>query len=92
LIVAALVYILPTLAVCAVIASDLKSFYDLYEQVQSMSLLFGVQLADVVQAFGKFIEVEVALLPGLYLTAAGLGLLFVGGIARLVVALVARSR
>jgi hypothetical protein len=91
-IVAALVYILPAAAVCAVIVADLKGFYDLYERVQSMSLLFGVQLADVVQAFGKFIEVEVTFLPGLYLTVAGLGLLFVGGIARLVVALVARGR
>jgi hypothetical protein len=91
-IVAALVYILPTAAVCGVIVSDLKSYYDLYEQVQSMSLLFGVQLTDVVQAFGKFIEVEVTFLPGLYLTVVGLGLLFVGGIARLVVALFARGR
>ncbi|MFN2220754.1 MAG: FHA domain-containing protein [Anaerolineae bacterium] len=91
-IVAALVYILPTVAVCAVMVADLKSLYDLYEQVQSMSLLFGVQLVDVVEAFGKFIEVEVTLLPGLYLTGVGLGLLLTGGIARLVVALMARGR
>ena len=90
-IVAALVYILPSAAVSAVIASDLKSLYDLYEQVQSMSLLFGIELADVVEAFGNFIEVEVMLLPGLYLTVIGLGLIFIGGIARLIVALLARS-
>jgi hypothetical protein len=90
-IVAALVYILPSAVISAVIVSDLKNLYDLYEQVQSMSLLFGVQLVDVVEAFGKFIEVEVAFLPGLYLTVIGLGLLFVGGIARLVVALLARG-
>jgi hypothetical protein len=91
-IVAALVYILPTVAVCAVMVADLKNLYDLYEQVQSMSLLFGVQLVDVVEAFGKFIEVEVTLLPGLYLTGVGLGLLFIGGIARLAVALLARGK
>jgi len=90
-IVAALVYILPSAAVSAVIASDLKSLYDLYEQVQSMSLLFGIELADVVEAFGNFIEVEVTLLPGLYLTVAGLVLIFIAGIARLIVALLARS-
>jgi hypothetical protein len=90
-IVAALVYILPSAAVSAVIASDLNSLYDLYEQVQSMSLLFGIELADVVEAFGSFMKVEVTLLPGLYLTVAGLGLIFMGGIARLIVALLARN-
>ena len=90
-IVAALVYLLPAAVVSVVMVGDLKNLYDLYEQVQSISLLFGVQLVDVVEAFGKFIDMEVAILPGLYLTVIGLGLLFVGGIARLVVALLARG-
>jgi hypothetical protein len=90
-IVASLVYLLPTAVVSIVIVGDLKNLYDLYEQVQSISLLFGVQLVDVVEAFGKFIDVEVIILPGLHLTVIGLGLLFVGGIARLVVALLARG-
>lgn len=90
-IVAGLVYLLPTAVVGAVIIGDLKNLYDLYEQIQSISLLFGLQLADVIEAFGKFIDIEVTLLPGLYLTAIGLGVLFVGGIARLVVALLARG-
>lgn len=88
----ALVYVLASAAVCTVIATDLKNLYDLYEQVQSMSLLFGVKLTDVVEALGSFIEVEVTLLPGLYLTVIGLGLLFVGGLARLAVALLARRK
>lgn len=90
-IVSALVYILPSAAVSAAIAADVKNLHDLYEQVQSMDLLFGVQLADAVEALGSFIEVDVTFLPGLYLTVIGLGLLFVGGIARLAVALLARS-
>ena len=90
-IVSSLVYLLPAAAVSIMIASDLKDLYDLYEQIQSISLLFGIQLADVVEAFGKFIDVEVTFLPGLYLTGIGLGLLFVGGLARLVVALLARG-
>ncbi len=90
-IVASLVYLVPSAVVGIVIASDLKNLYDLYEQIQSISLLFGIELADVVEAFGKFIDVEVTFLPGLYLTGIGLGLLVVGGIARLVVALLARG-
>jgi len=89
-IVAALVYILPTIAVCAILLSDLKNLYDLYDQVQSISLLFGIQLEDVIEAFGKFMDMEVTFLPGLYLTVIGLGMLVVGGIARLLVALLAR--
>jgi len=91
-IVAALVYILPTIAASATIAADLKNLHDLYQQVQSITRLFGVKLADVVEAFGRFVDVEVTLLPGLYLTVIGLGLLVVGGIARLAVALAARQR
>jgi pSer/pThr/pTyr-binding forkhead associated (FHA) protein len=91
-IVAALVYLVPGAVMAAVVAADLKNLHDLYQQVQSVSLLFGVQLSDAVEAFGKFIEVEVTILPGLVLTAIGLGLLFIGGIARLAVALLARGR
>lgn len=90
-IVASLVYLLPSAAVAIVIAGDLKDLYDLYEQIQSISLLFGVELVDVVEAFGRFIDVEVTFLPGLYLTVIGLGLLVVGGITRLMVALLARG-
>lgn len=90
-IVAGLVYLFPSAVVSVVIVGDLKNLYDLYEQIQSISLLFGVELVDVIEAFGKFIDVEVAILPGLYLTVIGLGLLVVGGIARLVVALLARG-
>ena len=90
-IVASLVYLLPTAAIGIVIAGDLKDLHDLYAQIQSISLLFGVELADVVEAFGNFIDVDVTVLSGLYLTVIGLGLLVVGAIARLVVAMLARS-
>jgi hypothetical protein len=87
-----LMYILISVLVGVVLVMDLKGLYDVYEQVQSVSTLFGVKLEDVVKAFGKFIDVKVTLLPGLYLTAAGLGLVLVGGIVRLLAALSARSR
>jgi hypothetical protein len=91
-IVPGLVYVLISAAVGVVVAMDLKGLYDLYQQVQSISVLFGIRLESAVKAFGKFIDVQVTLLPGLYLTAAGLGLLLVGGIVRLLAALSARGR
>jgi len=87
-----LVYLVISAVVGIVLVMDLKGLYDVYEQVQSVSTLFGVKLEDVVKAFGKFIEVKVTPLPGLYLTAAGLGLVLVGGIVRLLAALSARGR
>lgn len=91
-VVPSVVYLLTSLAAGGVMILDLKGLYDLYDQVQSMTLLFGIRLEDVVKAFGKFIEVEIVLLPGLYLTVAGLGFLFVGGMVRLVSALLDRNR
>jgi hypothetical protein len=91
-VVPSVVYLLTSLAAGAVMILDLKGLYDLYDQVQSMTLLFGIRLEDVVKAFGRFIEVEIVLLPGLYLTVAGLGFLFVGGMVRLVSALLDRNR
>jgi hypothetical protein len=91
-IVPSIVYLVISLAAGVVMILDLKGLYDLYDQVQSMTLLFGVRLEDVVKAFGQFIDVEIALLPGLYLTVAGLGLLFVGGLVRLVSALMDRNK
>ncbi len=86
------VYLLTSLMAAGVVVAELKNLYDLYDQVQSMTLLFGIKLADVVKAFGNFIELEVTLLPGLYLTAAGLGFLLVGGITRLMAAILGRSK
>jgi hypothetical protein len=91
-VVPSVVYLLTSLAAGAVMILDLKGLYDLYDQVQSMTLLFGIRLEDVVKAFGKFIDIEIVLLPGLYLTVAGLGFLFVGGLVRLVSALLNRNR
>lgn len=91
-VVPSIVYLLLSLAAGAVAIVELKGLYDLYDQVQSMTLLFGIRLEDVVKAFGEFIDVEITLLPGLYLTLAGLGFLFVGGLVRLVSALLDRNR
>lgn len=91
-VVPSVVYLVISLAAGVVMIMDLKGLYELYDQVQSMTLLFGIRLEDVVKAFGSFIDLEIVLLPGLYLTVAGLGLLFLGGLVRLVSAILHRNR
>ena len=71
---------------------DLVNYLHYYEELQDLSLLFGIELGEVVQVFGQFIEVQANPMSGLFLTIAGLVLLFVGGIGRLVVALLERNR
>jgi len=87
-----LVYLLSGLIASGAMASDLYNFYSLYKQVESWSLLFGIELGQVVQFLDRFIKMEVTPLVGLQLTVVGLALLLVGGVARLVVGLLGRSR
>ncbi len=86
-----ILYTLAGLLAAGAMAADLKNLYDIYNQVQAASLLFGIKLSDVIEVFDKFIKVEVTPLPGLYLTAAGLGLLLIGGLGRLAVAFLDRN-
>jgi hypothetical protein len=76
------VYLLAGLGATGVMVADLLSLRDMVDQIQSMTVLFGIELADVIEAFGQFIEIEIVLLPGTYLTLLGLGCLLLGGIAR----------
>jgi hypothetical protein len=87
-----IVYVLASLIVAGSMASDLVNFYKFYKQAESWSLLFGIELGDVIQIFDRFINMQVTPLPGLPLTVAGLVLLLIGGIGRLVVALLRRNR
>jgi hypothetical protein len=68
-------------------ASDLLNVYQLYKRVESVSLLFGIRLGDIVQFIDRFVEMEVTPLPGLLLTTIGLLLLILGGAGRAIVAL-----
>ena len=85
-----IVYLVTGLLAAAAIGFDLINYYRYYEQIQDLSLLFGVQLADVVEVFGQFIEVTITPMIGLPLTGIGLVLLFVAGAARLAVSLLDR--
>jgi pSer/pThr/pTyr-binding forkhead associated (FHA) protein len=91
-VVPAIVYLLSGLIAVGAMASDLANFYGLYKKVESWSVMFGIQLGDVVEFFDQFIQMEVEPLLGLQLTVVGLVLLVVGGVGRLVVALLVRSR
>jgi pSer/pThr/pTyr-binding forkhead associated (FHA) protein len=86
-----IVYLLAGLVATGAMASDLINYYRYYDQIQSLSLLFGVQLADVVKVFGQFIEVKITPLIGLPLTALGLVLLLAVGAARLAATLLDRG-
>jgi hypothetical protein len=88
----AIVYLLTGLIATGAMASDLVNFYKLYKQVESWSLLFGIQLGQVVQFLDQFVEMKVTPLIGLQITVAGLVLLLVGGVGRLIVALLHRSK
>jgi len=89
-VVAGIIYLLTALLAMGAMASDLMNVYRLYKQIESVSLLFGIQLGEVVQFLDQFIEMQVTPLIGLYLTLVGLVLLFAGGVGRLAVALLDR--
>jgi len=90
-VVAGIVYLLGGLLALGAMAAELKNLMDIYNQVQSVSLLFGIQLTQVIEFFDSLIELKVIPLPGLYLTGAGLLVLVVGGLVRLAVGLLERG-
>ena len=71
---------------------DLVNYYRYYDQLQNLTLLMGIQLAEVVQVFDRFIDLQITPMIGLYLTGTGLVLLLIAGVGRLVVAYAMRSR
>jgi pSer/pThr/pTyr-binding forkhead associated (FHA) protein len=91
-VVPAVVYLLSGMIAVGAMASDLVNVWGLYKQVESWSVMFGIELGQVVEFFDQFIKMEVEPLIGLQLTVVGLVLLLVGGIGRLLVALLARSQ
>ncbi len=79
------IYLVAGLLAAAAMFFDLINYYRFYEQIQSLSLLFGVRLADVIEVFGQFIEIQITPMVGLWLTGIGLVLLLAVGAARLAV-------
>jgi hypothetical protein len=87
-----IVYLVTGLVAVAAIGLDLVNYYRYYEQIQDLSLLFGMQLSEVIQVFDQFIDVQITPMVGLPLTGAGLILLLVGGGGRLLVSFLDRGR
>ncbi|MFC2023298.1 FHA domain-containing protein [Chloroflexota bacterium] len=87
-IVPGVVYLLASLISIGAMASDLMQFYELAQDLSSLSLMFGIQLSQIVQFFDQVVDMTVTPMAGLYLTVAGLGILLVAGIGRLIVGLI----
>ena len=87
-----IVYLVAGIVATGAIGFDLVNYYRYYDQLQDLTLLLGIQLADVVQVFDQFIDLQIRPMIGLYLTGAGLVLLLIAGVGRLVIAALARSR
>jgi hypothetical protein len=87
-----IVFLLSGVLAMGAMASDLLNFYRLYQEATAWSLLFGIQLADVIEVFNHFVDMKITPLPGLPLTVLGLVLLLVGGLGRLLVSLLSRGR
>jgi sRNA-binding regulator protein Hfq len=85
-----IIYLVTGVVAIGAIGLDLINYYRFYEDMQSLGLLFGVQLADVIQVFDQFVDLEITPMIGLPLTAVGLVLLLIAGASRLVVSLVSR--
>jgi hypothetical protein len=86
-----IVYLVSGLIAAGAIGFDLINYYRYYEQLSDLTLLFGIQLSDVVQVLEHLIEIEITPMIGLPLTIAGLLLLLLGGLGRLIVALLDRN-
>jgi hypothetical protein len=89
-VVPAVVYLGTAIVSIGAMGFDLANYYRYYQEMQNLSLLFGIRLGEVVQVFDHFLEMKATPMAGLFLTGAGLLLLLGGGIGRLVVALLGR--
>lgn len=88
----AIVYLLSSLMAGGAIAFDLVNYYRFYDQMKDLTLLFGIQLVQVVEVFDQFLDVTVTPMLGLALTGLGLILLLIGAVGRLGVAILDRNR
>jgi len=86
------VYLVTGLMVIATMAFDAVNYAQHAMQIQDIDLLFGYQLGDLTEALGTIVEIEVVPQVGVYLVGAGLALLLMGGIARVLSELPGRAR
>lgn len=87
-----IVYLLCSLLAGGAIAFDLVNYYRFYSRMRDLTLLFGIQLEEVVEVFDRFMDVSVTPMSGLILTGLGLVLLLGGAVGRLSLAFLDRDR
>jgi pSer/pThr/pTyr-binding forkhead associated (FHA) protein len=87
-----LVYLVSGAVATAAVGFDILNYMQNLERLRDLTVLFGIQLVDVVEFITQYIEFDIRLLNGLYLTGAGLLLLLLAGLGRILVAILGRER
>ncbi len=86
------VYLLSGLVAGGAVGFDAVNYLQHMEKLRDLTVLFGIQLVDVVEFITQYIEFDIRLMNGVYLTGAGLILLLLAGAGRIVVAILQRER
>lgn len=86
------VYLLSGLVATGAVGLDAVNYFQHVERLRDLTVLFGIRLVDVVDFVTQFIEFDIRLMNGVYLTGAGLVLLLLAGAGRIVVAILQRER
>ena len=86
------VYLVSGLVAAGAVGFDAINYLQHMEELRELTVLFGIQLVDVVEFITQYIEFDIRLMNGVYLTGAGLILLLLAGAGRIVVAILQRER
>jgi len=86
------VYLVSGLVAAGAVGLDVVNYLQHMEKLRDLTVLFGIQLVDVVEFITQYIEFDIRLMIGVYLTGAGLLLLLLAGAGRIVVAILQRER
>ncbi len=87
-----IVYLVSGVVTTAAVGFDAVNYLQHIERLRDLTVLFGIQLVEVVDFITQYIEFDITLMVGVYLTAAGLLLLLLAGAGRIVVAMLQRER
>jgi hypothetical protein len=86
------VYLLLGFVAAGLVGMGAASYLQHIDKMRDLTVLFGIQLVEVVQFITQYIEFEISLMSGVYLTGAGLLLLMLAGAGRIAVAILQRER
>jgi hypothetical protein len=86
------IYLVSGAVATAAVGFDAVNYLQHIERLRDLTVLFGIQLVDVVEFITQYIEFDIRLMIGVYLTGAGLLLLFLAGAGRIIVAILQREK